>query len=611
MTDPFNSVAGGGADPWQNLMAFGLSTMQAGAQPGAKTLGAIGQGGLSAMDFARQNALARTDQQYKQSQITNQQLENAIKTRQVNIQNAALGLPQFDPKNPDSYTNPTAAAPSSPPVNSTGMPFSPTAGMSVRDPSAAGQTGGQPQGGQPQGGGNPGGNPFGAPGGLLEQLNPQEREMYQRGYNMTIGGMPEVGKQLMETATRRLNAQSEAQGKYQYEPVTVTPGSTVMMGGKQLATGAQDATAPDGSTYRIPARIGNPVQQGIEQTESGGNPNAVSPAGARGPMQIMPGTQASPGYGVAPARDGSPEENRRVGTDYLNALTQHYGNPTLGMMAYNWGPGNVDGWMQGGADPAKVPTETRNYVGTAPLNIVASSLKQSGAAGLPPGAIRTGVPSASKAYMDKRGSDLAGFEQEIQQKAQGAAELNYTLDNMNIAAMDFKPNSFGDFRGKWAENMQSFVQQFSGPGSKTTFDEKANSYAELVKNSETVTRQLTSQVSSNPAAREMDIIRLSRPGANTPGSAFNNLTGQMQALNDWQIAQEKALEDWKAEKGTPEGFLQDYKKNVSPAVFMLNRMSGEDFKSTVDKMSQQPNGKKVVGNLFEKVNYAKSHGLIQ
>lgn len=103
-----------------------------------------------------------------------------------------------------------------------------------------------------------------------------------------------------------------------------------------------------------------------ETIESGGNPNAVSPKGARGPMQIMPGTLRDPGFGVTPARDNSVPEMRRVGREYIDAMRGKYrGDMRKAWAAYNWGPGNLDeaiakhgesGWF------AKAPTETRNYV---------------------------------------------------------------------------------------------------------------------------------------------------------------------------------------------------------------------------------------------------------
>lgn len=106
----------------------------------------------------------------------------------------------------------------------------------------------------------------------------------------------------------------------------------------------------------------------VEQQESGGNQNAVSPAGARGVMQLMPGTMKDPGFGVPTMAElrarGLSEEaaNRLVGQKYLEAMYKKYGNKTTALMAYNWGPDNTDKWLASGADPKKVPSETRNYV---------------------------------------------------------------------------------------------------------------------------------------------------------------------------------------------------------------------------------------------------------
>lgn len=109
------------------------------------------------------------------------------------------------------------------------------------------------------------------------------------------------------------------------------------------------------------------LEQAVMQIESGGNPAAVSPKGAMGTMQTMPSTLRDPGYGVAPARDSSPAEMERVGKDYLSAMMNQYGDPRLGLAAYNWGPGNVDRAMRthgGDVDAvlANAPAETRDYV---------------------------------------------------------------------------------------------------------------------------------------------------------------------------------------------------------------------------------------------------------
>lgn len=100
-----------------------------------------------------------------------------------------------------------------------------------------------------------------------------------------------------------------------------------------------------------------------ERVESGGNPLAVSPKGAKGPMQTMPTTLKDPGYGVLPAKDDSIDEQRRVGRDYMTAMLREYKNdlPTA-LAAYNWGPGKVNEWKAKGGDPAKLPKGTQDYI---------------------------------------------------------------------------------------------------------------------------------------------------------------------------------------------------------------------------------------------------------
>lgn len=101
----------------------------------------------------------------------------------------------------------------------------------------------------------------------------------------------------------------------------------------------------------------------VELVESGGKEDAVSPKGALGPMQTMPKTLVKPGFGVTPARDDSPAERRRVGQDLLAAFIRKYdGNLDHALAAYNWGPGNTDKWIAKGADMAKLPKETREYI---------------------------------------------------------------------------------------------------------------------------------------------------------------------------------------------------------------------------------------------------------
>ena len=101
----------------------------------------------------------------------------------------------------------------------------------------------------------------------------------------------------------------------------------------------------------------------IEQVESGGRRDAVSPKGARGRMQVMPATARQPGYRVKPARDESEEEYTRVGKDYAMALLKNYGGDLEAtLVAYNYGPGNANKWIASGRNKSDLPKETRDYI---------------------------------------------------------------------------------------------------------------------------------------------------------------------------------------------------------------------------------------------------------
>jgi hypothetical protein len=93
--------------------------------------------------------------------------------------------------------------------------------------------------------------------------------------------------------------------------------------------------------------------QSLIQVESNYNHYAVSPKGAEGLMQLMPGTARM--LGVANSFD--PAENIEAGVKYLRYLQDVYRDDRLALAAYNAGPKAVDRYK--GAPPY---AETQDYV---------------------------------------------------------------------------------------------------------------------------------------------------------------------------------------------------------------------------------------------------------
>lgn len=95
------------------------------------------------------------------------------------------------------------------------------------------------------------------------------------------------------------------------------------------------------------------------RAESGFNPRAQSPVGAKGLMQFMDPTWAE----IAPGQDVfNPEAAIEAGCKYMAALQKQAGSLPLALAAYNWGIGHVlkiktdDNWR------AQLPPETSAYL---------------------------------------------------------------------------------------------------------------------------------------------------------------------------------------------------------------------------------------------------------
>ncbi|HBR3144261.1 lytic transglycosylase domain-containing protein [Klebsiella pneumoniae] len=139
-----------------------------------------------------------------------------------------------------------------------------------------------------------------------------------------------------------------------YQPNVPLNAQTARLGAKGkafLQAMAGEFGALEGK-YDLPAGL----LSSVAATESGGDPYAVSPKGAKGPFQFMDGTARDLGLKGMDVYD--PHKSADAAARYLRYLLDATGGDLEKTLAsYNWGLGNV---QKKGMD--NLPSETRNYV---------------------------------------------------------------------------------------------------------------------------------------------------------------------------------------------------------------------------------------------------------
>lgn len=192
------------------------------------------------------------------------------------------------------------------------------------------------------------------------------------------------------------------------------PDLGVMVGRSALQNGLSDYTAAGYPSVRVPAVADDnwTIVHAIARQESQFDRAAVSHAGARGLMQLMPGTAAdtSRKLGLAYNREALTQDtdyNIQLGSSYFSKIYNLYGSYPLAVAAYNAGPGNVNKWLAAYGDPRtgrisvvdwveKIPIfETKNYVQRVLENAVVYDL-------LNPTRARSSGPANLSWYLGKR-----------------------------------------------------------------------------------------------------------------------------------------------------------------------------------------------------------------
>jgi soluble lytic murein transglycosylase len=125
--------------------------------------------------------------------------------------------------------------------------------------------------------------------------------------------------------------------------------------------------------HKLDLPVANSLALAIARRESEFNPDAVSSAGARGLMQVMPATaemmakKIGEDYSRAMLTE-DPLYNARLGAAYLEGLVAEFGpSPVLVASGYNAGPGRPRQWIEERGDPRRDDVDVVDWIEHIPF----------------------------------------------------------------------------------------------------------------------------------------------------------------------------------------------------------------------------------------------------
>ena len=250
----------------------------------------------------------------------------------------------------------------------------------------------------------------------LKNFN-QDADQFEKTYKQNAYQFGETNDR-----ANRESAWNMGKGAYEADLASGAGTTYVAADGTEYTTGGSG-----GASIAKYASMFGPLAGGMIHAESKGNPNAVSPVGAQGIVQIMPKTAAKPGYGMSPIdlKNTTPEEQIRWGMEYRSRIQKAHGfTEDQATAAYNAGAGRVQQAIKqaktsGGNWLSYLPKETRDYVPRVNKATAQYSNGGSGVAGNTP----TTAP-------------LVGIDRKVQQKIRGEYQEAMLKYNEGLALKD-------------------------------------------------------------------------------------------------------------------------------------------------------------------------------
>lgn len=610
------------------LLRFGLATMAAGGKPMSTTLGAIGEGGLAALNGMDEGRAAQLKALLGGAQISNTLGEAAIR-------NARMAPPVL----PSVTGAGSAGANGAPPV----LSGSGVSAKAPQGPLSLGQIKGLTAAAFPN---DPNAANDAAAIIMAESQgdpNAKKEDKVENSYGLTqinanawgpiaktALGDPEQAVKIMRSIYDQHGGSFNDWSTYKNgdykrylprvekadaEPLQMSGGS----GGAAIPTGAGGASNPLGAPVTMDpdtatamaeyyGRIGNGPAAAIYQKYATPPEGTQFVRGPDGKVYAQPVGTHTPEFAgkVEQAKEGEKIQITRDGAVYKGGVYIGHAPKEVSVTdatgakypAFTPPMGAVAPGMAHGVPGTGGPISGAPGASTAPgISTVA---------GVPPPGAVMGAPSelgpGQKEALTTRAKEEQETRQHVINDATIAQQQQASFQNMKNEASNF-------IQGPFAPHAQEAAKwlRYISP----SFDGQVASYEDFTKNAGIVLRQVTREVSSREAVQGMQMFERTLPSAEMSPAGLNRVIAQFQGLNDFKLVKAQAQQDWEQQHGgigNVSGFETAFQKQVTPLATMFMRLPSADQAELAQKLSSDKDGLALKAKLIQQINYLKSQG---
>lgn len=247
----------------------------------------------------------------------------------------------------------------------------------------------------------------------------------------------------------------------------------------------------------------------------------------------------------------------------------------------------------------------------APQNITPGAPQAPGSV-MPGGPIVTGLSPIEKESQESQGAELEKYSAGLNDAAKSAVGNNFLIDQMRSESQTWRPG----WGAGQINNAKAAIQGLAQMANVATpnLDAQVADAQAFRKNAVELTRQVVKQTSSRAALQEFTILQNAQPNEDMSKGGLNQIMNQYQSINDYTIAKQQAAQAWRqTHDGTLQGFDPAFNQSVTPSVFWAIRTlaeSPDEYKAVASRLSQTDAGRGLLSSINKQYITLQQAGML-